>query len=57
MLEIMTNTDELPDMWWRYKDEDKIGATEYAQILNRVKSGDKEALAQYKRDVMERFCF
>lgn len=57
VLEIMTNTDELPDMWWRYKDEDKIGATEYAQILNRVKSGDKEALAQYKRDVMERFCF
>lgn len=57
VLELMTNTDEFPDMWWRYKDEDKIGATEYAQILNRVKSGDKEALAQYKRDVMERFCF
>lgn len=39
----------------RYKDEDKIGATEYAQILNRVKSGDKEAFEQYSREVMERF--
>ncbi len=51
----MTNTDEFPDMWWRYKEEDKIGATEYAQILNRVKAGDKEAFDQYNRDVMERF--
>ena len=57
VLEIMTNTDELLDMWWLYKNANKVGAAEYAQILNRVKSGDKEALAQYKRDVMERFCF
>ncbi len=55
VLELMTNTDEFPDMWWRYKEEDKIGATEYAQILNRVKAGDKEAFDQYNRDVMERF--
>ena len=39
----------------RDKEEDKIGATEYAQILNRVKAGDKEAFDQYNRDVMERF--
>ena len=55
VLEIMTNTDELPDMWWLYKNADKVGAAEYAQILNRVKSGDKEAFEQYSREVMERF--
>ena len=57
IMELMTNTDEYPDMWWPYKEEDKIGAAEYAQILNRVKSGDKEALDQYNRDAMERFYF
>lgn len=55
VLEIMTNTDELPDMWWLYKNADKVGAAEYAQILNRVKSGDKEAFEQYSQEVMERF--
>lgn len=55
VLQIMTNTDELPDMWWLYKNADKVGAAEYAQILNRVKSGDKEAFEQYSREVMERF--
>ncbi len=57
VLELMTNTEELPDMWWLYKEEDKIGTAEYAQLLNRVKSGDKEALEQYNRDVMNRFYF
>ncbi len=57
ILDLMTNTDEYPDMWWLYKEEDKIGASEYAKILNRVKSGDHEALAKYNRDVMERFYF
>ena len=47
VLELMTNTDEFPNMWWLYKEEDKIGAAEYAQILNRVKVGDKEALDRY----------
>ena len=55
VLELMINTDEFPDMWWRYKDEDKTGAAEYAEILKRVQAGDKEALEQYNRDVMERF--
>lgn len=55
VLGLMSNTDEFPDMWWNYKDEDRIGATEYVQILNRVKAGDKETLAKYNRDVMERF--
>lgn len=55
VLQIMTNTDELPDTWWLYKNADKVGAAEYAQILNRVKSGDKEAFEQYSREVMERF--
>jgi len=55
MMEVMTNTSEYPDMWWRYKDEDKKGALEFAQILNRVKAGDREVLARYSRDVMSRF--
>ena len=55
ILELMTNTDEFPDMWWRYKEEDKTGAIEYAKLLNRLKSGDKEAFEQYKREVMARF--
>lgn len=57
VLELMTNTEEFPDMWWLYKEEDKTGSEEYAQILNRVKAGDKEALEQYDRSVMERFYF
>ena len=52
----MRNGEEFPDMWWLYKEEDRIGAMEYAQILNRVKEGDKEALAQYNQDVMSRYC-
>ncbi len=55
VLELMTNTDEFPDMWWLYKEEDKTGAMEYAQLLNRLKAGDKEAYEQYKREVMARF--
>lgn len=55
VLELMINTEECPDMWWLYKEEDKIGAAEYAQLLNRIKSGDKEALGQYNRDVMNHF--
>ncbi len=55
ILELMTNTDEFPDMWWRYKEEDKTGAIEYAKLLNRLKSEDKEAFEQYKREVMARF--
>lgn len=53
----MRNTDEFPDMWWRYKKADKIGATECAQILNRVKAGDKADLEQYMQGAMERFYF
>lgn len=57
VLERMTNTDEFPDMWWLYREKDRIGAAEYAKILNRIKSGDKEALEQYNRDVMEQYYF
>lgn len=57
VLELMRNTDEYPDMWWLYKEEDKVGAEKYAQTLNRVKSGDHEALEQYNQEVMERFYF
>lgn len=57
VLELMINTEECPDMWWLYKEEDKIGTAEYAQLLNRVKSGDKDALEQYNRNVMNRFYF
>ena len=28
------------DMWWLSEEEDKRGAMEYAQLLNRVKAGD-----------------
>ena len=47
VLDLMRNTDEFPDMWWLYKEDDRIGATEYAQILNRLKAGDKAVLEQY----------
>ena len=57
VLDLMRNTDEFPDMWWLYKEADRIGATEYVQILNRVKAGDKETLEQYTQSVMERFYF
>jgi len=51
----MANMHEFPDMWWRYKEEDKTGAMKYAQLLNRLKAGDKEAFEQYKCEVMARF--
>ncbi len=54
-IELMANTDECPDMWWRYKEEDRIGSTEYAELLNQIKAGDTAAYEQYKRDVMARF--
>ena len=57
VLELMENNIEHRDMWWLYKEEDKKGAEEYAQILQRVKDGDKEALARYTNDVMEEFYF
>ena len=57
VLNFMAYNLEYADMWWSYKDEDKIGAAEYAQSLNRVKSGDKEAFEQYSRDAMVRFGF
>lgn len=55
VLELMRNTDECPDIWWLYKEEDRLGAIEYTQILNRVEAGDKEALDQYNQKVMSRF--
>lgn len=55
IIEHMMNTEEYPDVWWRYKEEDKIGSEEYADLLNRIKCGDLEAYEQYKRDVMWRF--
>ena len=57
VLELMENNIEHRDIWWLYKEEDKKGAEEYAQILQRVKDGDKESLARYTNDVMERFYF
>ncbi len=55
VLELMRNDLESEDMWWLYKDEDKIGAQKYADLLNQVKSGDKEVLEQYIEDVMYRY--
>ena len=55
VLELMANTIEYQDMWWGYKEEDKKGAMDYAQLLNRVKSGDHEAFEQYTHDVMAQF--
>lgn len=57
VIDLMRNTDEFPDMWWLYKEEDRILAGEYAQILNRVKAGDKGAEEQYYQDVMKRFYY
>lgn len=55
VLDLMRNTDEFPNMWWLYKEADKIGAMEYAQILNRVKAGDTAAFERYTQSEMERF--
>ena len=55
VLELMMNTDEYPDMWWLYKDEDKDGSEKYAQTLNRVKGGDAQAYEQYKSEIMARY--
>ena len=55
ILDLMVNNDEFPDMWWRYKEEDRLGAEQYAQILNRVKAGDKEALEKYNQEVMYQY--
>ena len=57
IMKLMSNNDEFPDTWWSYKEEDRVGAEEYAQILNRVKAGDKAALDQYNQDFMYRFYF
>ena len=51
----MTNTDEFPDMWWRYREEDRISAEEYTRTLKRIKSGDSRAFEKYERNVMMRF--
>ncbi|MBQ6756042.1 MAG: hypothetical protein IJP43_03740 [Oscillospiraceae bacterium] len=40
MVERMKNTDEFPDTWWGYKEEDRIGAMEYVELLNRIKAGE-----------------
>jgi hypothetical protein len=55
VLDLMQNTTESPDMWWRYKEEDRVGATEYADILNRIKAGDNDAFEKYTKEVMTRF--
>ena len=55
VIRLMTNTDEYSKMWWRYKEEDRIGAMEYADILNRITNGDKEAWEKYKHEVMWEF--
>ncbi len=57
VLELMVPNFETVDMWWRHKEEDRIGATEYAKILNRVKAGDREAYEQYYREIMYHFEF
>ena len=38
VLKSMSNTDEFPDMWWLYKEEDRVGALEYARRLNCLKT-------------------
>ena len=53
----MTNSHEFPDMWWLYKEEDRIGSVEYAEVLKLVKAGDKEALHKYNEEVMYRYYF
>lgn len=52
ILEEMKFTNEFPDEWWMYKEEDRIGAMEYADTLNRVKVGDREAFEKYKCEIM-----
>lgn len=55
VLDLMRNDTEHQNMWWLYKEEDRLGAAEYAKVLNLVKAGDKEALEQYTRDAMSWF--
>ena len=55
VLRLMNDWDGAWDMWWQFKEEDKIGAIEHADLLNRIKNGDKEAFEQYDRDVMSQW--
>ncbi len=57
VLEMMSPNYENVDMWWRYKEEDKIGAMKYSEILNRVKNGDQEAYKQYYDEIMYHYDF
>ena len=55
ILELMKNTEEFPDMWWLYKDEDKTGSEEFVRMLNRTKDGDTVAFDEYDCEIMSRF--
>ncbi|MBR4726620.1 MAG: hypothetical protein IK080_01900 [Clostridia bacterium] len=55
VLELMENNSESTDMWWGYKEADRVGAEQYAQLLNRVKAGDTQARDQYINEVMAPF--
>ena len=55
VVKLMQNDTEYEDMWFLYKEEDKVKAEEYVRILNLVKLGDKTAFNQYYRDYMYRF--
>ena len=55
VLELMRDDPEYKDMWWGHRKADRQGAAEYAQLLNRVKAGDREAAERYDREIMRRF--
>lgn len=55
ILELMRNTDEFPEMWFLYNEEDRLEVKEYAQVLNLAKNGKPEPLNQYMERVIARF--
>lgn len=49
LLTLMRDNFENFDMWWGYREEDRQGVALFAEVLNRLKAGDRTAAEQYCR--------
>ncbi len=55
VLKLMQNDLEYRDMWFLYREEDKIRSEQYAQMLKLFKAGDTTVFEKYYRDFMYQF--
>ena len=55
VLKLMQNDFEYRDMWFLYKEEDRIRSEQYAQMLKLFKAGDATVFEKYYRDFMYQF--